>query len=47
MISVKTIVDEYLQAIPDEPRLNGYSMYSRSTSNSIISQIDNILASNV
>ena len=40
MSALKAILDDFLKGIPDEPRLNGYSMYSRASSNSIASQIN-------
>ena len=39
MLSVKTLLDNILCKIPDEPRLNGYTMYSRAPNNSIVTQI--------
>ena len=39
MLSIKTALDTFLCSVPDEPRINGYAMYSRAQSNSIISQV--------
>ena len=40
MLSIKTALDSFLCSVPDEPRMNGYAMYSRAQSNSIISQVN-------
>ena len=39
MLQIKTLLDNFLCTVPDEPRINGYTMCSRAESNSIIAQI--------